>query len=285
MKNVNVSKQLFGLLLAGACGINWAQATPVVDYKMSDGGLEYIGLCYDGTTRYVTAGGIQLSQPYLATDPNFNPSMAASFSTLALDVGAGLIVGDTYHFGAPTVFQGQTGTRPNWGAGNASSVLNPNNARAAIQAAADLFYKNSGLLTSGSATDKAALQLAVWEALYDTDVTKPGLGLGLAGGRFLINSTTDKYGINDTAALAEAAAMLSTINPGVAAIDLYSGYLLQPDPQIQNGGIAQEVFYGVNPVPEPTTFLCGALLVAPVAASIIRSRRQKRQAAPAAGQA
>ena len=58
----------------------------------------------------------------------------------------------------------------------------------------------------------------------------------------------------------------------------YTGYLLIPTPESQYGLNAQEMFYNVTPVPEPTTLIAGALLLLPFGASTLRVLRRNRAA-------
>jgi hypothetical protein len=51
---------------------------------------------------------------------------------------------------------------------------------------ADIFFKHNSVLTTSTLSEKAALQLAVWEALYDTTFGSSILNLG--AGRFTVNS-------------------------------------------------------------------------------------------------
>jgi hypothetical protein len=196
--------------------------------------------------------------------------MPSSFVSVCTDIGGTLYLGNTYTYSAPTAFSGQDGIRPIWGAGN-GGVLGANymvNASAAIQAAADIFYKHSSVLTSGTTTEKAALQLAVWEALLDS--TSGANTLALGDGRFRVNSV----GWDDDAAIAMAATWVTN----VSLTAQYEGFLLIPTPEAQFGLAAQEVFYNVTPVPEAKTVMAGALLLLPLAASVIRIVRKNHLA-------
>src|ERR1035437_7828773 len=86
---------------------------------------------------------------------------------------------------------------------------------------ADIFFKHNSVLTTGTLSEKAALQLAVWEALYDTTFASSILNLG--AGRFTVNS-------GDAAAIAQANTWL-----GEGHSDNYSGFLLIPDSEQQSG--------------------------------------------------
>ena len=124
----------------------------------------------DGSTiANALAGGIQL---------NYVSGTGSSFTSLCTDIAGTLYLGYNYSYAAPTGFAGQSGLDPTWGAGNASGLNNVANAAAAIQAAADLFYKFGSVLSNPSTSQaildqKAGLQLAVWAALYDTTARPP----------------------------------------------------------------------------------------------------------------
>jgi hypothetical protein len=250
-----------GLLVTWSC--NQSQAT-YVNYQINSGGLETFNITWDNVTENALAGGIAFHRTSGST------SMPADFVTVCTDIGATLYLGATYGYSAPQGFDGQTGIRPTWGAGNEDSLANPANAAAAIQAAADIFYEHQSVLTGGTISQKAALQLAVWEALYDTIVG--GTTYSLGGGRFQINS-------GDAAAISLAATWLSEVNVN----NVYTGYLLAPDPTVQYHLPAQEVFYNVTrsnivPVPETPTLLAGALLLLPLGVSTLRILRRRQTA-------
>jgi hypothetical protein len=239
------------LALAATWGVSQARATTT--FTIGNGGLETFNLTWDGHTENALAGGIALTWAGGDAIP--------SSVSVCTDIGATVYLGYNYTYSGPTVFNGQTGIAPTWEAGNASA-----NAPAAIQAAADIFYHHQGVLTSGSVSDRAALQLAVWEALYDT--TAGSTAYSLTGGRFSVNSG------DDTAAIRTAATWLSQVNVKAR----YAGDLLIPTPQSQYGLNAQEMFYNVTPVPEPTTLIAGALLLLPFGASTLRVLRRNRAA-------
>ena len=152
-------------VITTACGINAAMAQAT--YTVDAGGLENFNLSMDGSTiANALAGGIQL---------NYVSGTGSSFTSLCTDIAGTLYLGYNYSYAAPTGFAGQSGLDPTWGAGNASGLNNVANAAAAIQAAADLFYKFGSVLSNPSTSQaildqKAGLQLAVWAALYNTAV-------------------------------------------------------------------------------------------------------------------
>ena len=233
-----------------------------VDYSAAYSGtdpLSTFNVTWDTNTRLTVAGAIAL------TKSSGDASMPNSLLTVCLDIGGTLLMGKTYGYSASTPFAGQSGINPLWGSGNEGGLNNSANAMAAIQAAANLFYTHSSVLSSGTPTERSALQLAVWEALYDT--TAGSTTYGLSDGRFQINS-------GNAAALALASTWLSAVDPNA----LYVGYLLKPDPSQQYGTDGQEFFYNVSPVPEASTVIAGALLLLPLAASTVRILRKSNAA-------
>jgi hypothetical protein len=159
-------------------------------------------------------------------------------------------------------FAGNDGLKPDWG-------YNLADAANGIQNAAHVFFNVKGYLDTGTDAQKAAVQLAVWEALYDTG--RPG-GYGFANGEFRAtgNVTASATGI--------ALGWLNTYQR--PANVLYAGSLLVPLTS-QNGLVdvnAQELLWNVTPVPEPATVIAGSLLLLPFGASTIRFIRKNRKA-------
>jgi hypothetical protein len=252
----------FGLAFALSCAVLFKPTgveAAFVNYVIGDGGLEVFNITWDGTTENGLVGGIKLTQQY-AAGPNHQSGMPQVLYTVCTDVGGTLFLGYPYGYTQPQAFNGHTGVDPNWGSGNQNAVVNSANAAAAIQAAADVFYHHSSVLSLGNTTDKAALQLAVWEALYDT--VAGSSTYSLQQGRFKANS-------GDGLAITEAQLWLSQVNPNAT----YAGSLLIPDPIPQYGLPPQEVLYNITPVPEPTTLIAGALLMVPMGISGFRRLR------------
>ena len=262
MSAMNISKRWIPATAAVALVAAWFAHTAnaaFVNYQIGNGGLETFNITWDGNTENALAGGIRL------TRMGGEAGMPGNYVTVCTDVGATLYLGSTYGYSSPAEFLGQDGIRPTWGAGNQSASTGNANAATAIQLAADLFYHHSGVLNGGSLSDRAALQLAVWEVLYDTDITS-GIGsLNLGEGRFSVNS-------GDLNALATASRWLSQ----VSLTANYTGYLLMPDPTEQFGLPAQGLLFNVTPVPEMTTMLAGALLLLPFSVSTLRILRRNR---------
>jgi hypothetical protein len=240
----------------------------------------------DVKLHYSTNGGI--NGGYFQIDANHNGSYESTAGghwsgSIGLTVTAGSLsknaLGTTFYSVCTDVlgtlgqdkwykaesFTGQTGNDPKWGYNNSDAAN-------AIQNAAHIFYmvqkNNPGLMSTGTSTQKSALQLAVWECLYDTgDITK---GFNLSNGEF-----RDYQG--NSAAINQATAWINqylVINPRTQT---YSGTLLVPLTS-RTGSVdcyAQELLYNICPVPEPTTVVAGALLLLPFGMSTLRSLRKK----------
>jgi hypothetical protein len=258
--------------LTVASGLGYAQAA-YVDYRINDGGLKTFNITWDGNTHNALAGGILLTKVAGAAD------MPASFLSVCTDIGGTLFLGNQYGYSASTDFSGQGGVRPSWGSGNQSipfgtpwgsmTLAQQQNATAAINAAANIFYTHQHVLTGGSITARAALQLAVWEALLDT--TAGSSTLDINNGRFKINPAD----WDDDAAIGQAASWLAQVDSSAT----YTGSLLIPDPTTQFGLPAQGVFYNVTPtVPESTTVMAAAFLILPLGARVVRKFRQNQRA-------
>jgi hypothetical protein len=243
-------------VMVGIVGLIGSARAAFVNYTIGSGGLDSFNITWDATTENALAGGI------LLTKVSGNSSMPGSFLTVCTDIGGTLFLGRTYGYSASTPFAGESGVKPTWGAGNAASLTSAANAAAAIQAAANIFFTHSSVLNGGSVAEKAALQLAVWETLYDTTAGSTAYALG--SGRFKVNS-------GNAAAVGIATTWLGEVDLNAS----YTGYLLKPDPAQQYGLFGQEVFYDVTPVPEPTTVIAGALLLLPLVATMSRSRRRR----------
>jgi hypothetical protein len=243
-------KYLVQALALGAVVACTSQAFGTVEYQAGNGGLEAFHITWDSHQEYALAGGISLHK--ISGDAN----MPADYVSVCTDIGATIFLGNNYTFSGPAAFTGHSGINPAWGAGVGDAV-------AAIQAAADIFYTHHNVLNGGTLSDKAALQLAVWEALYDS--TAGGQALSLSGGRFSVDPAW-----GDLAAIATAASWAASVNTHAT----YSGFLLVPDPDYQYSAQAQELFINVTPVPEPATILAACLLLLPLGASTFRILRR-----------
>ena len=253
----------FALAVAGSITV----ASASVTYQIDNGGLEAFNVAIDGNSiNGALAGGILINQV-----SSSDPTLPSSYVTVCTDIEGTLYLGQSYEYNTPvTPFSGQSGVNPTWGDGS-----NDGSAAKAIQNAAYLFY-TYGQLTSagigGTTEQMAALQLAVWEALYNT--TASG---SVTGTRFTVSG-------GDATAIAQAAGWLTSLN----GIYDYTGYLLYPNPLSgvnADGEPPQELLIAdgdaqpaIQSVPESTTVIAGALLLLPFAASTFRIFRRKRTA-------
>jgi len=239
-------------------------ASASVTYQVNNGGLESFNVQIDSTKIYgALAGGILINRI-----SSSDPSMPASYVTVCTDIEGTLYLGQSYKYNTPvTPFAGETGIAPTWGLPSDGSA-----AAEAIQNAAYLFY-TYGQLTStgvglGSTTLKAALQLAVWEALYNTTAT--GDIISGSGARFKVTN-------GDAAAIAQANAWIVALNglsdEGNFGLD---GYLLTPATSHYTDGRPPQGL--LIAVPEAPTVIAGALLLLPFAASTLKILRRKRTA-------
>jgi len=266
MKTMKLLAQGLALTLITVWSVNQANAT--VSYYIGNGGLEYdtIKLAgYNGGNPFsALAGGIAI------TRTGGDTGVPSSYVTVCTDVGGTLYLGWTYSYDKPVAFSGLSGVNPNWGADNGFPASPGNDApdmtsaSKAIQNAAELFYAHFDVLNGNDTIAKAALQLAVWDAIYNTDASG-----ALTGTRFAFSGS--------------AAALANTWLGELTHSTTYTGGLLYPDPLNQgnpNGEPPQELLMRTQdfaPVPEPTTVLAGALLLLPFGASTLRILR-KRQA-------
>jgi hypothetical protein len=260
--------QTLAFALAGGCFVSVASAS--VTYQINNGGLESFDVAIDGTSiNGALAGGIQINRV------SGDTSMPSSYVTVCTDIQGTLYLGRSYAYDTPTTpFSGQTGVNPKWGAVNTPAYLSGSsadaaNAAQAIQNAAYLFYtfgQLTGAGIGGTTDEKAALQLAVWEALYDTTT----LGT-VTGTRFTVSA--------GSAAVTLASTWISDLNSQANAGNFgYTGYLLYPDPLSvpnNNNEPPQELLIGANPVPEAPTVIAGALLLLPFGASAFKILRKK----------
>jgi hypothetical protein len=245
------------LAMAVAVECSMAAASASVTYQINNGGLEAFNVKIDTTTiNGALAGGILINR-ISSTDP----TMPASYVTVCTDIQGTLYLGQPYTYNTPvTPFSGQSGVNPNWGDGS-----NDGSAAMAIQNAAHLFYTYAQLTSTGlggTTEQKAALQLAVWEALYNTTA-----GGGVTGTRFTVASGSDPTAITD------ASNMLLGLDGDYGL----TGYLLYPNPLsgVNADGEPPQELLIANPVPESPTVIAGALLLLPFAASTFQILRKK----------
>jgi hypothetical protein len=269
IKKVNTNSIRSLAMVAAMVGCVFSASADVY-YKIGGtSDLQQFNIDFDHTTyNNVNVGGEQISQPG-GKDP-INNSMPLNYVSVCVDFLGTLYVGSTYAYTAPAVsFAGQTGIDPNW-----------NNPTMAIQNADQLFLTYGDLGSGGMGTggktmsveDMAALQLAVWMALYDTGST----------GKVTVNSSSEFYmstsgnSGNDTAAITLACQWVATLTGNYKNV----GSLLQPDPTLGYQGNRdcqdpQELLY--CSVPEPATILAGVLLLLPLGVSTIRNIRKSKK--------
>jgi len=271
---MNQSKWVVPALLVGMCFVGAARADVLYQIVNSTADMETFNLVMDKTPiNGALAGGIQIVK---VGEGEPGDNLPSAYTTVCTDINGSVYLGQTYQYSEPVNFSSKyTGIAPTWGADNASGLSDPTSAAMAIQNAAELFYKYSGGmgltgLQGNNAEQMAALQLAVWEALYDT--TSDG-NVDLTGTpRFLVTG-------GDQAAIDDAASLVA----GMTGSYGRTGQLLFPDPV--KGGVnlngdgepPQELLLdSVTPVPEPSTILAGALLLLPFGASTVRILRRNR---------
>jgi hypothetical protein len=242
------------------------RATPAIIKRSGDHGLETFGLTWDWNSESALAGGISLGNVAGALP---------TFTSVCPGIGGTVYLGDNCVYSDLALFDIQEGINPSWVAGNARfdldapwtslSPVGQASATAASNAAADIVCDQQGVWTTGSTTDRAALQLAVWEALYNT--TAGSSTLSLAGGGSINNVTSGSF-----PASSSATPWLGIVNASVN----HAVYLPISTPASPHSPIAQEPLRTVTAVPEPTTLIAGALLLLPFGASTLRTVRKGR---------
>lgn len=216
-------------------------------------------------------GEITLTKVGGATTP-----YRSTWSTVCTDVKGTIYIGTSYHFSDAQFTSSVQGLNPAWG-----SDRDGGDARSAIQNAADIFNDRSGatVYALGGHTYTrpewwAAMQLAVWESLYDSGSAS---GFNYSGGRFQVSAG------------AVSANILTLANAFLRPADAtYSGNILIPLTNLRVDGVGrpigdanpenQELLYltTATPVPEPATVLAGALLLIPFGVSTLRVIRRRR---------
>ncbi len=280
----NTKRIVQALALAFTACVGAVTAQAQTWYRV-DYALEQFNLTIDGNNfNNQGAGDIRLTG-FVGNDPQGVPDgvgrqapplngtllgAGTVIHTLCTDLLGDLHAGYAYEMNTVN-FSGQTGINPTWGATPADAAI-------AIQNASYLYDNlKTSLLVGGTAQDQAALQLAVWAALYDSSSTTPVANWGTvlangSGARFTINGAAS----SDPGAVVEAINILNAYLGGANSPIDYKGYLLKPtDPS------AQELLYCPTPVPEPTTVLAGMLLLLPFGASTIRHIRRNKAASVA----
>ena len=235
------------LVLASLAALPPTAARAAYDYTIL-GGANLVGgfsVSVDGTAENgILVGGIAVTGNVADTVPGYQ-----SFTTVCVDLNGRIYLNSTYAFNE-VGFTGQSGLNPLWGqpAGASSAAYQ------AINNAAYLF----ATFHPTTATDWAALQLAVWKAVYDTTST----------GSINWNSGTERFEVTTdvNGAWTEAQGLLNNLPRNTD----YAGYLLKP-----TDTTAQELLVNVTAVPEYGTILAGALMLLPFAASTLRIVRKK----------
>ena len=254
------------IALALVCSM--AKVSANVIYQIGNGGLETLNVVIDGFSKNgILCGGISIKQEGVV-----NSTMPASYVTICTDIEATVYIGQKYTYDSPaTPFSASSGVNPAWGTGG-----NPGSAAAAIQNAAYLFYHYGDLAAGGiggSVDNMTALQLAVWDVLYNTDI-----GGKVTGTRFSYSgeNNTVKNDVNNWISALNSMAYVGKFG--------YTGFLLYPDPAT-SAGTVNPSFGNIEPpqelmiaVPETTTIIAGALLLLPFGASTLRILNKKRTA-------
>jgi hypothetical protein len=273
MRKTKHAVAILAMALVAFCGTTPVQATL---YSIGDGGLQggwnlnIDGTQIDGGNSLV--GGIKLT-----------PTVGQSIITVCTDINGVVYLGSSYNYVAKT-FQGQDGLNPKWGYGNTGTgplitQAQKDAAAAAIQNAAYVFDQHKAVMSGTDNTLKAAVQLAVWEALYDTG-NPNGFSFSDLSGRFEgVNGSSTAAGIA-WGWLNSDLAGTGTDHLLASAHTLYTGSLLQP---VLADGVTpdtsvQEMLTTLTAVPEPATMIAGALLLLPLGASTLRVLRNKRAA-------
>lgn len=232
-----------------------SQASASYDYVISDGGnlIGGFSVSVDGNAESgILVGGMR------ATAQGPGVPGYADFTTVCLDLSGRIYLGRTYTFNE-TAFSGQTGLNPSW-SNPWSNPADPAAASQAVNNAAFLYASHSNL---SAPSDWAALQLAVWKVLYDTDAN--GNVIWGNTSRFLVSCDPTPGG----RAWNEAQDWISELPRDTD----FAGYLLRPV-----DATAQELMLGHVPlVPEPGILaLWTALLVLFALRSLHRLRSRGR---------
>lgn len=267
-------------LAAVACLAVGSLKAAMVDYQIGNGGLEDFDLTYNTSSGNTTINGALVGGIAITMVPGGTASsgLPATYTTVCTDIGASVYLGSTYGYDL-TTFAGQSGIRPNWGYDAYNGHLNAADLATeqseAIQNAAEIFNTHLGVLSGSSTTDKAALQLAVWAAVYNTGLNGQVNGITQSGGNYNLSSGRFTVSAGDQAAINEAAGWLLSVNGAYTL----NGYLLFPDPNTPQGnGDGLPVQELLLPVPEPTTMIAGALLLLPLGARTLRFLRRNHPA-------
>ena len=132
----------------------------------------------------------------------------------------------------------------------------------------NVFIPNSSTYIN-SASQGAAMQLAIWKTLYDTDATGQ-TSSSFATGR--LNTIGGAW----AGAVAGAQSLITQVDNARLAggFPLYTDTWLHPVSDNTQGML----YNSLTPIPEPTTMIAGALLLLPFGASTLRFIRKNRTA-------
>lgn len=173
------------------------------------------------------------------------------------DIHSELYLGSTYNFSDPKSFnQVGTGSLLTWGAGLGASAQ-------AMQNAAYIFDHNKSKLVGNDVNEKAAVQLAVWAALYNT------------GSRLTVSDASQRFSVSggNESGISAANAMLALIpQPDLFH---YDGSLIQPLTEQGTVDVYAQELLTYAAVPEPATFVAALALLLPFGVSITRSLRKQ----------
>jgi hypothetical protein len=226
-------------------------------YTISDGGLQngwnlYIDGNQDGGGNALV-GGIRLTEVG-------NP--ANTFVSVCTDIKGVVYLGSSYNYVAYP-FAGQTGLNPTWG-------NTPAFAGQAIQNAAYIFDQHKTVLNGNDNAQKAALQMAVWEVLYDTG-NQYGYNF-YTQGRFQIGNSGQT--LNTTTVLNMAMSWITTDlgQNGNKIHAQLNGDLLKPVNPDGSFNVNVQEMLRTTAVPEPSTVLSGLFAAGIIGFSMFRNK-------------
>jgi hypothetical protein len=136
---------------------------------------------------------------------------------------------------------------------------------------ASLIYNNN-IGSVNSAISRTAMAIAIWEALYEDGLGTGGVGFNVStkntdtlGRGFTVTATNP----DAVAAVAMANSWLGALNGGALGGN-FTWFAEMETPDVQS------LIGPILPVPEPGTYLAGALLLLPILASRVNAWRRKR---------
>ena len=274
MNNINKTKRLLGCLAALALLGAGHEAQAVLDIDVGDtmtisGGISEF---YDSGTVNINGQNRSALVGAFALNVTVEPASAGnsgSIYSFCTDLLNNWQYSNTYK---ALPFDGEDGLNPLWSATPES-----------MQNAGWLYQEylphmlNSGFSYTPEEQKSigAAMQLAIWEVLYDTDPA------GNASSTFDLNSgafTTVSGFEADTLAFANT--YLTALKNTGDDLTAYDSTWLSPIKDDQGLIYYQDLDYDppdIIPVPEVTTLFAGALVLIPFSASLVRTFRRRRQ--------